>query len=256
MEELAKKFKDIKKVIAYVRVSTDEQVKDGNGIEIQKKSIADFCTAYDMAIMDWVIDKGKSSAKERKAFQGIIDEKPNVDAVVVAKMDRVARDHDLYYYYKFSLKRIGIDLISVAEPSIDESPAYKVYESIIAIFAEMERKTITARLTSGRKEKVLQGGFGGGKVPYGYINVEKHLVVDKYEAAVVRTVFKLRNDGLGYLRIAKTLNEMGYRTRNGKDFIPSTVKSILVHKDTYLGKYKYYDKVVKGDYEPILKEGE
>ena len=96
-------------VIGYIRVSTDGQVGDDKfGMDAQREQIEAYCAKNDMRIGAWVVDEGESGAKERPGFDEIIYGdvgNPPYDGVVVAKSDRVARDINVYYYYKMMLKK-------------------------------------------------------------------------------------------------------------------------------------------------------
>lgn len=81
------------------------------------------------------------------------------------------------------------------------------------------------------------------------------LVIDENEAKVVRFIFDKKASGETMLGTMRALNEAGYKTRNGKDFVISTVQSIWNNERTYRGEYKYgkNGEWVKGQHEPILK---
>ena len=74
------------------------------------------------------------------------------------------------------------------------------------------------------------------------------------EAKVVRRVFELRDSGTVLLAIVDTLNNEGYVTRSGKQFVLSTVQSIVNNRKTYEGMYRYGENSewVQGEHEPIL----
>ena len=104
------KERPVKNVIAYVRVSTDAQAgEDRFGVEAQREQITAFCAEKGYEILRWVEDLGESGAKERPGFDSIVYGEvwnPPVEGVVVAKNDRVARDVEIYYYYKMLLKKL------------------------------------------------------------------------------------------------------------------------------------------------------
>ena len=97
----------MKNVVGYIRVSTDGQCKDDKfGLEVQKEQIIEYCNNNDMNIVKWYSDEGESGAKERPGFDEIVYgevSNPPYESVVVAKSDRVARDIEIYYYYKMLL---------------------------------------------------------------------------------------------------------------------------------------------------------
>lgn len=246
-------------VIAYVRVSTDGQVgEDKFGLERQEQIITDYCQRNDMEIVKWFRDEGESGAKERPGFDEIVYgdvSNPPFEAVVVAKTDRVARDINVYYYYKMMLMKKNIKLISIAEDFGQFGVFANMLEAFTLCVAEMERDNITKRTSGGRKVKASKGGYSGGRAPMGYKVLNGKLVINAEEAEVVRRVFELRDSGKVLLDIVDILNREGYLTRNGKKFVISTVQSIVNNRKTYEGYYHYgkNGEWVQGEHEPILK---
>ncbi len=247
-------------VVGYVRVSTDAQAgEDRFGIAAQKAQIGMWCDREGHTILDWYIDEGRSGASEdRPEFDKLIYTEevrnPPVEAVVVAKSDRVARDIQIYYYYKHELLRKGMKLISVSEDFGALGAMSELLESFILTMAKMERENINKRTTGGRLAKARMGGYAGGKAPYGYSVKDRELTVNEEEAEAVRLIFRCK--GLMSLRkIAEKLNEGEFRTRSGKPWSFSTVQGIIENEGVYRGEYKYSGlEVVHGRHEAILKE--
>ena len=104
----------------------------------------------------------------------------------------------------------------------------------------------------GREAKVRSGGYAGGKPPLGYKADNGNLVIVPEEAEIVRLVFKLREEGYTLKKIAAALNEQGYRTKKGGEFLHSAVQTILNNEETYRGHYKYGDENVDLQHEAIL----
>lgn len=245
-------------VIGYTRVSTDGQVGDDKfGLAVQKEQIEKYASEHDMTIVKWFTDEGESGAKERPGFDEIIYGEvanPPYEAVVVAKSDRVARDINIYYYYKMMLMKKNIKLISIAEDFGQFGVFANMLEAFTLCVAEMERENINKRTSAGRKVKAAAGGYSGGRAPMGYKVQDGNLVINEEEAEVVREIFRLRDSGHVLLDIISILNDGGYKTRNGGKFALSTVQGILNNRKTYEGYYKYgKGDWVKGQHEPILK---
>lgn len=248
----------MKTAVAYVRVSTAKQV-DKFGLDAQKEMILKYAAEHDIEIKAWYIEKAESGAKDHRPemdkllYQDAVN--PPVEAVLVAKWDRVARDVTLYYAYKYQFKRKNIELISVSEDFSDMGPYAVILEAFVVATAEIERGMITARTSGGRKTKAFKGGFAGGKAPYGYRIDNSSLVIDEEEAKTVRMIFDLRDNGKKTMRdIIAILKENGRVTRAGTEFAPSTIKSILDNRPIYEGMYKYGPEMdwVEGQQEPIL----
>ena len=245
-----------KRVIAYVSVSTEGQVKDGYGLEAQERDIRVYCAKNDMELMKVYREEGVSGAKEdRPVFNKILygeAQNPPVEGIVVAKNDRVARDINIYYYYKMLVKKKDIELISVAEDFGEFGVMARFLEAFTMCVAEMERDNIKKRTSAGRSMKIGRGGFAGGRVPYGYDNVEKELRVNEEEAKVVREIFELRGKGWKLREIAELMNLRGIKSKSGKEFTIVTVQNVLKNEFIYKGKLKYDKSVYEGVHEAIL----
>lgn len=245
-------------VAAYIRVSTDGQCGDDKfGLKVQEEQIREYCNNHDMNIISWFRDEGESGAKERPGFDEIIYgdvENPPYEAVIVAKSDRVARDINIYYYYKMCLMKKDIKLISLTEDFEQFGVFAPMLEAFTLCVANMERENITKRTSAGRKAKAKTGGYSGGRAPMGYRIQDGCLVINEEEADVVRKTFELRRSGYTLLGIVDFLNKNGYKTRAGKDFVLSTVQSMINNEKTYQGYYHYGKdgNWVKGQHEAIL----
>ena len=183
---------------------------------------------------------------------------PPVQYIVVAKADRLARDIQLYYGFRYALSNLGLEIISASEDwSAQDKLTATILEGFLAIVAEIEKENIRSRMSGGRKQKAKQGGYSGGQPPMGYKVVDGKLVINPDEAEVVRFIFSRKAQGFTMLSTVDALNKAGYKTRRGKPFVISTVQSIWNNERTYHGEYRYGKdgEWVKGQHEPIL-EGE
>ena len=250
----------MKNVVAYIRVSTDGQCgEDKFGLEVQREQIIEYCSKNDMNILKWYTDEGESGAKERPGFDEIVYgevSNPPYEAVVVAKSDRVARDINIYYYYKMLLIKKDIKLISIAEDFGQFGVFANMLEAFTLCVAEMERENITKRTSSGRKVKASKGGYSGGRPPYGYTPNNGRLVIVPEEAEVVKFVIESKDSGKTYQAICDTLNKEGKTNRSGTKFSISTIQVIFENKPMYQGMYRYGkdSEWVEGEHEPILKD--
>jgi len=249
-------------VVAYIRVSTDNQCGDDKfGLDVQRKNIMEYCASNNMEIVKWFSDEGESGAKERPGFDEIVYgdvSNPPYEAVVVAKSDRVARDINIYFYYKMLLLKKDIKLISIAEDFGQFGVFANMLEAFTLCVAEMERDNINKRTSGGRRVKASKGGYSGGNAPMGYKVQNGQLVINEEEAEVVRKIFEWRDGGATLMSIVEELNDCGYHTRKGNKFVISTVQSIVNNRKTYEGWYRYGKdgEWVKGQHEPILKDGD
>ena len=253
----------MKNVIAYIRVSTDGQVgEDKFGLESQRKQIIEYCEKNDMNILKWYADEGESGAKDRPGFDEIVYGEvlnPPCESVIVAKSDRVARDIEVYYYYKMLLRKKDITLVSISEDFGKLGAFADMLESFTLCVAKMERENINKRTSAGRAVKSSKGGYSGGRTPFGYKAENHQMVIVPHEAEIVRDIFRMKDkEKLTYKSIVDYLNFEGKTNRSGTKFSISTVQTIYENRKVYLGYYRYGKNSdwVKGMHEPILKKDE
>lgn len=113
----------------------------------------------------------------------------------------------------------------------------KMYFQIMGSVAEFERNTIVDRVKMGMTQRAREGNFNGGQC-LGYDSLEKMLQINEEEAAIVREIFSLSEQGLGYKAIVSRINVKGYLTKRGNQFSVNGVKQIL-DNPMYIGKIRF-----------------
>ncbi|MFZ3147787.1 MAG: recombinase family protein [Methanothrix sp.] len=235
--------------VGYVRVSTENQNgADSFGLETQRDTITKYCAANNLELVQIYEDpafSGSLPPLERPGLHALLEtlKEGYIQQVVVTRLDRLARDTMLSLWLLKEIKKLGSELVSIAEPGRWEDPTQKLLLTMVAAFAEFEKSLISSRLSSGRKTKARQGGYAGGKAPIGYKaeRGDKALTLDKEKASTVRRVFELRDERpeASLKKIADMLNAKGCTTKEGKPFHPMQVKRILDRQAFYEGNYKY-----------------
>lgn len=248
------------KALGYVRVSTENQNgSDTYGLETQRAAIAKYCQDNELELVQVFEDpalSGSLEALKRPGLRALLEAVREGDKVIVARLDRIARDLYLSLWIEKEIRKADAELISISEPYRWNDPTQKLLLNIIMSFAEFEKSLITSRLSSGRKTKARQGGYAGGKAPIGYTaeRGDKALTVDEDKAGTVKRVFELR-DAFPYatlLKIANILNVEGHTTKEGKQFRTTQVRRILDRRAVYEGCYKYSGVETEGQHEAIL----
>lgn len=249
------------KAAAYVRVSTQDQAgEDRYGLAAQREAIENHARLNGIEIVCWYSDDGISGATlERPALRRLLSAAPEgkFSAVVVAKLDRVARDLMAQLYIEKELLKHDIEVLSAAEPFRGQDPANVLFRQIIGAFAQFEKARIAERLAGGRMEKARAGGYAGGCAPVGYQAERgaKRLEVDPEKAGTVRRVFDLRDENPTWSlsQIAAQLNQEGHTTARGTAFHKMQVKRILDRRALYEGRYVYAGvEAANGQHTPIL----
>lgn len=255
--------------LGYVRVSTENQVKEGYSIEEQKEQIEKYCLDINLNLVDIFKDEGKSGAiaddEEMTVLRdGFLDmmarvKEGDIQYIVVLSTNRLWRTELVKAIIHRDLKRHGVDIKAIDRPTYSiyaNNPNDKLINGVFELLDEYERSEITVKLKRGRKKKAEGGGYSGGGAPMGYRSVRgsKELVIDDREAAAVKMVFRLKEDNAGITlkMIADIMNIMGYRSNKGKGFTAMLVNRILDREDFYRGIYKYSGVESIGKHKPIL----
>ena len=234
------------KLVGYCRVSTDNQKEEGT-IQIQEHALKEHAEAKGYTIVEIFKDEGVSGGLElRPALSQMIDcleERQDVDGVLIFKLDRLARDLYIQEHLFKKFEVLGKSLYSIKEPHLDsDDPMRKAFRQFMGIVSELEKAFITMRLSGGRINKARKGGYAGGSTALGYRAKNKELEIDDKQAATVKLIFKMRRQKhMGFSEIARELNQKAISTaRNGK-WYASTVKYIL-ENPIYRGIVRYKDK--------------
>jgi site-specific DNA recombinase len=163
----------MKKAVAYLRVSTDAQAnEDRHGLDIQRNEILEYCKKNNIELIEQYIDAGVSGSKmSRPELDRMLKdaESKAFTQVIVAKLDRVARDTFAQLWIEKELLKHDIEIVSVAEPMSAADPAGQLFRTMISAFATFERARINDRMTGGRLEKAKTGKYSGGRPAIGYV---------------------------------------------------------------------------------------
>jgi DNA invertase Pin-like site-specific DNA recombinase len=250
------------RVVGYCRVSTEGQNgADSFGLETQRDAITKYCTANGLELVQIFEDPALSGSLpplERPGLHAVLEtlKAGDIKQIIVTRLDRLARDTMLSLWLMKEIKKLGAELVSIAEPGRWDDPTQKLLLTMVAAFAEFEKSLISSRLSSGRKTKARQGGYAGGKAPIGYQakRGDKALQLDEEKAAVVRRVFELRDakPDASLQKLADLLNAEGLTTKEGKLFHAMQVKRILDRRALYEGNYRYAGVEADGQHRAIL----
>ena len=89
----------------------------------------------------------------------------------------------------------------------------KVFVTILASLAEIERENISIRIKASKKIARQERRHQGGYLEFGYSKDEKgKLVPNEKEFVILQSMFNLRKSGLGYRKIADEVKKKFGRT--------------------------------------------
>lgn len=234
--------------VAYLRVSTEKQAEEGNGLDSQKRDIQIFASKNDMLISEWYIDDGYTGANmDRPALQRLINDcyAKKVKNVIAFKLDRLSRSmvDGIYIIEKIFMPN-NVNFQCVHDSISYDSPMEQAYTQMMAVFAQLDKNTMLLRMRGGMLERVKQGYWmGGGNLPYCYsYSKEKGILIPIPERKVkANEALDLYLQGYSDEKIQHLL---GFKTEK-------TVTNILTSV-VNIGKIPYKDNVYQGLHEPIF----
>ncbi len=234
---------NLRKVALYVRVSTTYQVEK-DSLPMQREDLINYAK-YVLNIDKYEVfeDAGYSAkSTERPAYQQMMSRLRDREFshLLVWKIDRISRNLIDFSEMYNELKKLGVTFVSKNEQFQTDTPMGEAMLKIILVFAELERKMTSERVSSVMISRANKGQWNGGKVPYGYDydKTTKEFTINPVEAAVVERMFTMYETCPSLLAIARELNSEGITTKSGIAWTPVTV-SRLLHNIFYTGAYRY-----------------
>lgn len=228
----------------YLRVSTEEQAREGFSIHAQKEKLTSYANINDWDIYDFYIDDGISGKNitDRPSINRLIEDvkSGNVNNVLIYKLDRLTRSvKDLINLIEL-FEENNCSFNSVTEKLDTSNAVGRMFIKIIGIFAEFERENLAERVSFGYEQKAREGNYTNcnGVNGYDYIVGSGELVVNDIEKDIVNRIYDLYLEGNSMIKIAKQFNYENVPTKRGGDWAQSTIKSILTNP-TYIGKVRY-----------------
>lgn len=236
--------------VAYIRVSTEKQAEEGNGLDSQRRDIQAYAGKNGMLISEWYVDDGYTGANmDRPALQRLISDcySKKVKNVLAFKLDRLSRSmvDGIYIIEKIFIPN-NVNFQCVHDSINYNSPMEQAYTQMMAVFAQLDKNTMLLRMRGGMLERVKQGYWmGGGNLPFCYTyDKEKGILVPIEERKIqANQALDLFIQGNSDVRIMEML---GYKNE-------LTVRKILTSV-VNIGKIPYKGNVYQGLHEPIFDE--
>ncbi|HBA55076.1 MAG TPA: recombinase [Syntrophorhabdus aromaticivorans] len=218
------------KTLGYVRVSTDEQAREGVSLDSQKAKIQAYCDLNDLDLVEIIEDAGKSGKDlNREGVQALLEriKGRQIDAVVVYKLDRLSRRVKDTLNIMDAIEKKSVSFHSITEKIDTKSAMGKFFLNIMASMNQWERDTISERTRDALHHKIKKGERAG-QIPYGWTLAEdnKTLMENHQEQEAISLIQRLNEKGYSYRAICRELTKGGYEPI-GKAWYPQTVSNIL-----------------------------
>ena len=247
------------KVAIYIRVSTEEQAREGYSMAAQEQVLRSYCEVYDYEIFRIYTDDGYSGTNTRRpAYRQMMLEINEWDSILVLKMDRIHRNTRNFIEMMDVLNKKDKDFISQQEKLDTKTAMGRFVMQMIQGIAQLESEQIGERTKDGMREKAESLDASdddkrtmGFTPPFGYRLKDGKLVDDDNEQTVVRMIFEMYILGEPMDSICYSLNRQNLLTRRGNPWNKYNLRNIL-HNPVYTGYMRWEDILIKHDATPVV----
>jgi|SRR3954464_4578997 DNA invertase Pin-like site-specific DNA recombinase len=208
------------KFVIYLRVSTDQQVTSGLGIEGQRQTCLSYISRLGPNSVLEYVDEGFSGALEldkRPALLTAISVLEKDDILLISKRDRIGRDPIVNAMIERAVERKKAKLVSASGDVNDSNdPSSILMRRMVDAFAEYERLIIGARTKVALQVKKRKGERVG-HVPFGYqlCTDNVHIEHNEDEQYSLKLMRQMRDEGDSLRQIADQMNFFKRMNRTG-----------------------------------------
>ena len=226
-----------KRVVGYVRVSTEKQAVEGVSLAAQEAKLRAYCVAMDLELVAVEADEG-ISAKSLKGRDGLARALARIDSgevsgLIVTKLDRLTRSvRDLGALVEVYFERRA-DLLSLADSIDTRTAAGRLVLNVLMSVAQWEREATGERTRDAlaylKSEGVQLGGAAMGWQHSECVGADGRRIVEAVEAevAAVERALALKAEGLSLRAIAAALKAEGFATKRGGRWQANTIRKII-----------------------------
>lgn len=251
----------LKKAVAYMRVSSKEQEKEGFSIPAQAKLLREYAQKNNIQIVKEFADSETAKKAGREQFGLMLEhvEKTEVKTILVEKTDRLYRNFRDYVTLD-DIDNLEIHLVKEGEVLSKDSKSHqKFIHGIKVLMAKNYIDNLSEETKKGLYEKA-ESGFYPAPAPIGYLNVkdesEKRMIVrDDKNGPLMARIFEMYDSGNYSIDTLQAwAKEQDLRSCNSKQIISRSALSNCLKNPFYYGDFQYVGKLYKGVHEPLISK--
>lgn len=242
-------------VAIYIRVSTLDQVREGYSLDMQERTLRQWCQSRKYNVINVYADKG-ISAKDidhRPAMCQLLKDAKlhQFDMVLFWALSRFSRSVADLYTTLENFQKWNISMISYTENFDTSTPMGRAMIGIVGIFAQLEREITSERVVATMEERAIQGKRTCSSI-LGYDRDGKDTFkINPTEAEYIRFCYEEYLIRKSLSEVAILAKEKGYKGKRGKVPTAWSVEKILTCP-VYCGYNRFHGQLYKGTYNPII----
>lgn len=238
----------------YIRVSTEDQAREGFSLGEQKEKLLALCKFKELEVYKVYEDAGVSAKdmEHRPQFQQMLQDMKDgkINYIVAYKLDRITRSvRDLEELITL-LEQYGCYLLCDRDDVNTSTANGKFFVRMLTVLSQLEIEIVSERTKFGLNGAIKSGHIPGQR-PFGYTkSKDKKMIVDNATRPYVEKIFDMYLEGKSFQQIANYFKENNiYPSKRWKD---TTIQKIIDNK-IYMGDYEQYKRIgKKNNLEPII----
>jgi site-specific DNA recombinase len=238
----------------YIRVSTEDQAREGFSLGEQEEKLLQLCKFKELEVYKVYKDAGISAKdmEHRPQFQEMLKDmkEGKLNYIVAYKLDRITRSvRDLEELISV-LEQYNCFLLCDRDDVNTSTANGRFFVRMLTVLSQLEIEIVSERTKFGLNGAIKSGHIPGQR-PFGYKSAEdKRMVIDNATRPYVEKIFDMYLEGKSFQQIANYFKENNiYPKKNWKD---TTIQKIIDNK-IYMGDYEQYKRIGKQEnLEPIV----
>ena len=229
----------------YIRVSTEDQAREGFSLGEQEEKLKALCTYKGYEIYKVYCDAGISAKdmEHRPKFQEMIKDmqQGKINYIVAYKLDRVTRSvRDLEELITL-LEQNNCYLVCDRDDVNTSTANGRFFVRMLTVLSQLEIEIVSERTKFGLNGAIKCGHLPG-IVPLGYKkDGNKKTIVDESKKDIIIRIFDLYMKGYSFQKISNIFNKENILNKKWKD---SKIEAIINNR-IYMGDYVQYNKIHK-----------
>lgn len=241
----------------YIRVSTDEQAKEGYSLSAQRERLKAFCIAQDWHDFKFYVEEGVSGrTTKRPKLKELLQhvEQGSINTLLVYRLDRLTRSVRDLHNLLDKLDKNGCTFKSATEIYDTSTAMGRMFITIIASIAQWESENLGERVRMGQIEKARQGEWSA-QPPFGYNKIDKRLIINPEEKEVILDMIEKVKSGYSMRKLALYLESTEIKPVRGKQWHITSIRDMLTNPALY-GAMRWRDEIIEDTHEGILTKKE
>lgn len=238
----------------YIRVSTEDQAREGFSLGEQEEKLLQLCNFKDLEVYKVYKDAGISAKdmEHRPQFQAMLQDmkEGKINYIIAYKLDRITRSvRDLEELISV-LEQYNCFLLCDRDDVNTSTANGRFFVRMLTVLSQLEIEIVSERTKFGLNGAIKSGHIPGQR-PFGYKSADdKKMIIDNATRPYVEKIFDMYLEGKSFQQIANYFKENNiYPKKKWRD---TTIQKIIDNK-IYMGDYEQYKRIGKQEnLEPIV----